>query len=121
MAERTDPVVITLSCEANPAVETYEVDRAEWDAMTPGQRLALVEAALDEHVANAGGYGWSIADPDDEAAVGDQAPDPLRDLAEWIVKAHAESGWTGRELTVGEIITRAREALGSRYGGVTHD
>lgn len=66
---RTDPVIVRLSCEAERSTETEEIDRAEWKAMTPVERGMLLDRMIATHMANAGGGGWYIADPDDEAEV----------------------------------------------------
>lgn len=64
----TEPVRVTINIEANPRTEEHEIDRAEWDAMTPALRRDLLESLMDAAVQNAGGYGWHIDDPDDAAA-----------------------------------------------------
>lgn len=112
MAQNKGPVIVTLTCEANPSTDTQEIDRAEWAAITPGERLALIQDLADTHVANAGGYGWYIDDSDDEAAVGDSVPDPLRGLAEWLVWLDTEAAELAKLPTMVEIIDRARKALG---------
>lgn len=65
-----NPVVVILNCEANPSTDTIEIDRAGWNRMTPAERAEFINESLEAHVANAGGYGWHIDDPDDLAAVG---------------------------------------------------
>lgn len=108
MAQDKGPVVVTLSCEANPKQETVEIDRAEWDAMTPAERARMLSDMAVDHINNSGGGGWWIDDPEDSAAadaVGEVEPDPLRELAEWILRA-------GQNVTNDQIVTRAREALG---------
>lgn len=111
MAQNDKPVIVTLTCEAREGTETLEIDRAEWDSMTPAERLELVEDAALEHVNNQGGWGWAIEDPADEAAVADAVPDLLRELAEWLVDL--PSSWSsGSGSAMNEAITRAREALG---------
>lgn len=112
MAQNDKPVIVTLSCEAAPSTETEEIDRAEWDALTPGQRLALLETLADTHVANAGGYGWGIDDPADEAMVGDRAADPLRELAEWLASRYQPMSTKVAKETLDNAISRARRALG---------
>lgn len=116
MAQNDKPVIVTLSCEAHPSTDTHKIDRAEWEAVTPGQRLALLETLAETHVANAGGYGWGIEDPADEAMVGDRPADLLRELAEWLVSLNDPEDVDGREqrrtVALDQIITRAREALG---------
>lgn len=108
------PVIVTLNCEANPSTDTVEIDRAEWEAMTPAERYAYVTNAADEHINSSGGYGWYIADPDDEAMMGDAAPDPLRELAEWVASiADEPPGPEEYPVSMEEIITRAHEALRS--------
>lgn len=63
-----EPVRVTIRVEANPRVEEFEIDRDEWDAMTPAARKDMLDDAALESVNNAGGYGWNLDDPDDEAA-----------------------------------------------------
>lgn len=72
MSEQTErgPVVISLNCEAGRASDAVTIGRAEWDAMTPVGRALEIDKVLDEFVGTAGGFGYCIADPDDEAAVG---------------------------------------------------
>lgn len=70
MSDRTDPVIIELNCEAHPSKDTVEIDRSEWDAMTPADRAVMLDNLTAEHINNAGGGGWHIDDPVDEAAVG---------------------------------------------------
>lgn len=67
----TDPVRVTINIEINPTTETVEIDRAEWDAMTPADRRAMCDDLAEAAMQNAGGYGWHIADPSDEAATAD--------------------------------------------------
>lgn len=64
----TEPVRVTIRIEVRPTAEEHEIDRAEWDAMTPVQRRALLDGITEDAVSNAGGYGWTIDNPDDEAA-----------------------------------------------------
>jgi hypothetical protein len=108
------PVVVVLNCEARESQETITVDRDKWDAMTPAQRRARLDADLDAHVADAGGYGWHIDDPDDYAATeGPDDPDALRELAEWLVSLDGKPVTRAPRTTdIREIICRAREALG---------
>lgn len=67
----TEPVRVTINVEARPTTETVEIDRAEWDAMTPADRRALLDDMAEAAMQNAGGYGWGIDNPDDEAATQD--------------------------------------------------
>lgn len=62
------PVIVEINVEARPTTGTYEIPRAEWDAMTPAQRRRHLDDMVGEEIGNAGGAGWYIADPDDEAA-----------------------------------------------------
>jgi hypothetical protein len=64
----TEPVYVTIRVEANPTTETVEIDRAEWDAMTPADRRALLDDMAEIAMQNAGGFGWGIDDPADAAA-----------------------------------------------------
>ena len=70
MSERTDPVLIELNCEAQEGADTVEVDRTEWNALTPTQRAVLVQELAAEHMNNQGGYGWHIDNEDDMESVG---------------------------------------------------
>lgn len=114
MAQNDKPVIVTLTCEAREGTETYEIDRAAWDAMSPGERRVMIEDLADTHVANQGGYGWYIDDSGDEAMVGDPGPDPLRELAEWLASQPQSAATVG---TAVDAITRAREALGRTEEG----
>jgi len=67
---RTDPVVVIYRVEANPRVETEEIDRDQWNAWTPQQRKEHVEDCATEAVNTAGGWGWHIEDAADLAMVG---------------------------------------------------
>jgi hypothetical protein len=64
----TGPVRVTINIEISPCTETYEIDRAAWDAMTPTQRREYLDDMVQVELANAGGAGWDLDDPDDEAA-----------------------------------------------------
>lgn len=121
MAQNKGPVIVTLNCEARPSTDTQEIDRAEWDAMTPAERLALIEDMSTTHMTNAGGYGWAIEDPDDEAMVGGSAPNPLRELAEWLAAQRPVVGVrpsviAGPDARLNDAIARARQALGLEEG-----
>ena len=70
MSSNRGPVIVELTCEASPSTDTQTIDRDKWDNMTPAQRAEMLNDMLTEHVNDAGGSGWFIADPDDEAAVG---------------------------------------------------
>ncbi|MEU1240079.1 hypothetical protein ABZ388_06940 [Micromonospora parva] len=91
-SQRTDPVVITLNCEAQPSIDTAEIDRAEWDAMTPQQRAVEVQTLASEHMNNSGGYGWHINDPDDYAAVGEPPAPPAPIDADEVMRMVEEYG-----------------------------
>ena len=117
MAQDKGPVVVSLICQGREHIEEIEISRAEWDSMTPGRRLEVVEEAALEHLQDQGGYGWDIADPADAAMVGDETPDPLRELAEWLVSlGEVAPGPAEYPPTLEEAITRAREALGRKEG-----
>lgn len=115
------PVIVTLSCEAREGTQTVEIDRAEWDAMTPAQRAQDLNERAVDFVNNQGGYGWWIDDPEDSAAaaaeegVGETVPDPLRELAEWLVSLDCHPLMINRPTPddMRAIVRRAREALGS--------
>lgn len=65
----TGPVRVRITVEASPSVDEVEIDRAEWAAMTPEQRNQLLEEMTMEAVNNAGGAGWHLLNPDDEADI----------------------------------------------------
>jgi hypothetical protein len=68
--EKRPPVVIELHVEAfsDERDETLEVERGEWDQMTPEQRSALASDAVDTMMSNYVSAGWNIADSDDMAS-----------------------------------------------------
>lgn len=71
------PVVIEYSIYWPSAdaseVGTFQIDRDEWDAMTPAQRLARAENGAQDIVENTVTWGWHIPDPDDYAATEEPA------------------------------------------------
>lgn len=76
-SENRPPVVIDLHVEGfgDSRDDTLEVDRDEWDAMTPKQREELAVRAAEDFAANYVGWGWHIVDADDyAAATGNQLP-----------------------------------------------
>lgn len=68
--EKRPPVVVAMSVEFPGGYEadTQEIDRDEWDAMTPEQRTACMERAVSDFAADYVSYGWSISDTDDYLA-----------------------------------------------------
>jgi hypothetical protein len=68
---KTEPVRVTINIEIHPTTEHHEIDRAEWDAMTPAERRDVIEGVAEAVMQNAGGYGWHIDDPDDAASTED--------------------------------------------------
>lgn len=68
--EKRPPVVLDMHVEgfADSRDETLEIDRDEWDAMTPEQRVALADRAAEDFAVNYVGWGWNIANPVDYAA-----------------------------------------------------
>jgi hypothetical protein len=55
------PVIIRACVEQMSAVvDDLEIDRAEWDAMTPAQRREMIDDFGATTMNNAGGYGASI-------------------------------------------------------------
>lgn len=69
----SEPVVIRACVEQMSAtVEDMEIERVEWDAMTPAQRREMIEDFGATTMNNAGGYGASLlsgapdSDLDDE-------------------------------------------------------
>lgn len=69
---RTDPVRVTINIEIQPTTERHEIDRAEWDVMTPAERRDLLDGIAEAVMQNAGGYGWFLDNPDDEASTEDR-------------------------------------------------
>lgn len=68
------PVIIELHVEGfgEQSDDTAEIDRDEWDAMTPAERSRKLDRYADEHMSNAVSYGWHIKDPTDYAAATDE-------------------------------------------------
>lgn len=64
---KTGPVRVTVTVEAHPTTENHEIDRDRWNRMTPAERRAELDAIAEATLNNAGGYGWALEDPDDEA------------------------------------------------------
>jgi hypothetical protein len=64
------PVVIALHVEAfgGSENETFEIDRNEWDAMTPDERRETAQQAADDMAANYVSWGWHIYDEADYAS-----------------------------------------------------
>lgn len=64
------PVVIELYVEAfgGSADDTVEVDRDEWESMTPDQRVSYADGCAQDHIANSVSGGWHIYNPDDMAS-----------------------------------------------------
>lgn len=61
MTQYTRPVIIEAHVEQMiETTEQLEVDRAEWDAMTPAERRSLIDTFGAETMNNQGGYGASI-------------------------------------------------------------
>lgn len=63
------PVVVRLNVEGfgDSATDEYEVDRAEWDAMNPADRAAMLDEVATSHANDHVSWGWRIDDPDDLA------------------------------------------------------
>lgn len=75
MADNEDlrpPVIVEYSIEwpDEAAFEegSFEIDRAEWDKMTPAERTRRCQDGAEEFVRNSVGWGWNIPNPDDYAA-----------------------------------------------------
>lgn len=64
---KTGPVRVTVTVEAHPTTEEHEIDRDRWNRMTPAERRAELDSIAEEVMTSAGGYGWALADQDDEA------------------------------------------------------
>ncbi|MFI7073526.1 DUF7167 family protein [Micromonospora sediminicola] len=112
MTRRTDPVIIELNCEANPSTDTVEIDRAEWNAMTPGERAAMIDAMVDEHIGNSGGAGWHIDDENDYATVGTAPAKIPLPLADNNAALEAVSAWLADPRSPsGDVDTSARHLL----------
>jgi len=108
MARKTSPVIVELNCEANPSTQTIEYDRDEWDAMTPSQRAVVLDDEVQNHMANCGGGGWYIEDPDDETSVGD-APIVVRLDVDDVMRLVADYGTACRE--TGPLSDAAKDLL----------
>ncbi|MEO3929279.1 hypothetical protein ABGB07_36320 [Micromonosporaceae bacterium B7E4] len=69
MADELAPVRIELSVEGfgDSRTEDYEIDRAEWDAMTVAERNEHIRQVAEDFATNYVNWGWHIADPDDYA------------------------------------------------------
>lgn len=111
------PVMIEMHVEAfaDSRDETLEVDRDEWDAMTPAQREALAQQAVDEFAANYVSWGWHIFDPDDYAAATGGPADSIQSKPWPKADAYAifsEWMWAGNKSgkSVWEAIQAAYEA-----------
>src|ERR1051325_841084 len=63
--------------------EVFEVDRAEWEAKTPEERVKLAEDLAEGLATNHVAWGWNNTDPDDYASTdsGSNAPGPVVDRA----------------------------------------
>lgn len=73
MSRNDEPVKVTLNFEVgyihnSATTEEVDIDRAEWEAMTPAERTKLLDDMADEYMANVCSYGWHIDDSDDYAA-----------------------------------------------------
>lgn len=83
------PITGKVFTEAQPREDTFEISAAEWDAMIPGQRADFLDDLAAEHMTNAGGYGWSLDDPEREADVEHAKPTGRRftmaypDIDQW--------------------------------------
>ena len=66
------PVIVTInsSCDhaSGTARDDIEIDREEWDEMTPAERVAYLDESADTLAMNRFSWGWHIADADDMAA-----------------------------------------------------
>lgn len=49
-------------------IDTFELDRAEWDAMTPAERVQQIEERVETRANDLVNWGWHIYDKDDYAA-----------------------------------------------------
>lgn len=61
-----EPVRVRIFVEARPSIDEMEIPRAEWDAMTPAERNAALDEAVQIAISNAGGAGYRLLDPADE-------------------------------------------------------
>lgn len=59
---------LNVQWEGGHRIEEIEIDRAEWDAMSPDERAKMLDQESTSHAADYVGWGWHIADPDDLAA-----------------------------------------------------
>lgn len=66
------PVVVEYSISWSGVgaseIGTFEIDRDEWDAMSPAERLEEARIGAQGIVENTVTWGWHIEDPDDYAS-----------------------------------------------------
>ena len=67
MSQPAGPVLIRVTVEGFGGVtyEVAEVDRAEWDALSPAGRSQLCQEIADDVAGNIVSWGWTIRDDDD--------------------------------------------------------
>ena len=98
-SEKRPPVMISINVEFPGGSESdvHEVDRDEWDAMTPAERKKLAEEVASDHAANYVGWGWNIDDPADYAATDEQAAVDTRPQPAELVHGLRKGGesWCG--------------------------
>jgi hypothetical protein len=75
MADNSDPrppveVSYTISWPGldGNETDTFEIPRAEWDALTPAERTARIEDCVQARFVDLCGWGWHIYDKADYAA-----------------------------------------------------
>jgi hypothetical protein len=111
------PVKVIVNVEANPSIETYEIDRAEWDAMTPGQRYKYLNGMAMEDMNNAGGCGWHIEDAEDAAMVGiDPKPElPTLEVLMMDIARYGEDCFKGERYRITDRLMAMRRTLEVLY------
>lgn len=67
MIEPKGPVRVEVFVEANPTTGTVEIDREKWNSMTAKERSDLLNEAVQQAISDAGGAGYQLLDPEDEA------------------------------------------------------
>jgi hypothetical protein len=70
--DKPRPVIVEIFTAARASInseqsDTVEIDRAEWDAMTPAERSRLCDELADTTAYNRFEWGWNIKDEQDMA------------------------------------------------------
>lgn len=68
--DKRPPVIVSLNVEGfgDNAEDKQEIDRDQWDRMSPKERQELLDDLAEVHAMNHVGWGWHIYNPADLAA-----------------------------------------------------